>query len=305
MDEVVESTALTVSPSETLQPAPSKALADLREQALAVPVEVMRVGLAEYQERRDAFREWLLSQLKEGLHYGYPPGCEPRKNDRGQQIDRKGNVVPESQWRFKQCLYKAGADFLCDLMAVRDEYEPDAVAWQQSGGQAGTFVTRCRLFSRKTGVLLGEGRGLGRTGDEQLGANSALKKSQKRAKVDAAMNTWGLSDLFVQDTEDARDEVPHENPAARRDAPKTAPRGERDKPENRPIAGAELDKLIGVWVSLNENRSDWPAERPAQLSLFKGWVFDVVGREINRIADWTRADIAACYVEIDRMEERP
>ena len=95
---------------------------------------------------------------------------------------------------------------------------------------------------------------------------------------------------------------PHDNPTPNSNAPKATPRGERDNPENRPIAGAELEKLIGVWVRHNEDRNDWPTDRPGQLSLFKAWVTAVVGRAINKTADWTRADLNACYVEIDKME---
>jgi len=42
-----------------------------------LPVEQQKVYLQEYDNRRDFFLEWLLSHLKEGTHYGFPPGCTP------------------------------------------------------------------------------------------------------------------------------------------------------------------------------------------------------------------------------------
>lgn len=168
----------------------SRALSDLRGMAMLMPSEQMSVALAEYKDRRQTFRKWLLEQLRQGVHYGYPPGCEPR-----------GNVRPE-QWTNKPSLYKAGADFMCDLMGVRDEYEADTAAWEQLGKRDGTFVMACRLVSRKTGEVIGEGRGAFADGQKKMGANAALKMAKKCAKVDAVINSWGLSDLFTQDVED-------------------------------------------------------------------------------------------------------
>ena len=44
--------------------------ADFKSGFQLLPVEQQEVVLAEYSARRTHFRKWLLSQLKEGIHYG-------------------------------------------------------------------------------------------------------------------------------------------------------------------------------------------------------------------------------------------
>jgi len=167
----------------------------MRAAAMLMPREQMEVALAEYSDRREAFRDWLLRQLVMGVHFGVPPGCEP-----------KGEVNPK-QWKHKPSLYKAGADFICDLMAARDEYEPDMQSWELSGKTPGLYPFICRLYSRG-GELLGEGRGAAIRGLKKRDDNAAIKCGKKCAKVDATINAWGLSDLFMQDVEDMTPQRP-------------------------------------------------------------------------------------------------
>lgn len=174
-------------------PKAGKALADLRSASLSVPVEVMQQALAEYRERRDFFREWLKAQLIAGVHYGVPPGCEPRESPR------------REQWQHKPSLYKAGADFICDLMQVEPRWEVDMDAWKQLGEPIGAFVMKCRLLSKSNGEVVGEGRGVHKDGQKKMDANGAIKMAEKKAKVDAVLNAYGLSDLFTQDLEDAEE----------------------------------------------------------------------------------------------------
>lgn len=160
-----------------------------------LPVSQMIPVLDEYRARRVAFRRWVLSQMKRGLHYGVPPGCEPN-----------GRTNPE-QWQHKPSLYKAGADMLCDLLKMRPEFEADEIAWKLMGSKPGVPVFRCRLINigspffagRNIGEVLGEGRGAAAEGQKKRDANAAIKVAQKCAKVDAVINTLGLSDLFTQD----------------------------------------------------------------------------------------------------------
>jgi hypothetical protein len=227
----------------------------------------MMKGLAEYAERRRAFRDWLLAQLNEGVHFGIPPGCEPKT-----QVQANGEVwygvwqrggsytfYPPSQWKPKPSLYKAGADFILDLMGARDEYESDLAAWEQLGKPAGTFVRKCRLYSKQTGEFMGEGTGARRLGAKGGDENNAIKMADKAAKVAAVLNTWGLADLFTQDLEDKSTPPPaHDNPDADPNAPKADARGERVTP-------AQLKALVGEWRKTKadltkpekEQREDW------------------------------------------------
>lgn len=186
-----------------------------------LPVDEMRPLLAEYEKRRSEFRVWLRNQMTEGVHYGYPPGCKPRNTDQKQYKDRPS-------------LYKAGADLCCDLLKMRPVWEPDMDSWKMGGSKDGTFYRKCKLINdgspffidREIGEVLGEGCGAGTIGAKSADANKAIKDAQKRAKVDAVLNTLGLSDLFTQDIEDM---VPQANeaPDADASAPRVAPRAQR------------------------------------------------------------------------------
>ena len=236
-----EETGLSV-PGEQPQPPPgqsgSLALNDLRARAMQVPVEQMKAGLDEYWERRVAFFKWLLSKLKAGVHFGYVPGCEPRFDAKGNLVisynkkkgngewERKESIVKPDQWQSKPSLYKAGADFISDLMGLRAEYDADIEGWTQMGKPAKTVVYRCRLYSRATGELVSEGRGSRSVGQKGGDENNTVKMAQKSAKVDAVLNAYGMSDLFTQDMEE-KPRDPYQAPDARTDSPPAQPRARR------------------------------------------------------------------------------
>lgn len=187
-----------------------------------MPVPQMQAVTAEYTLRRTTFRRWLLSQMVEGVHFGFAPGCEPRDG-----------VNPE-QWTQKPGLYKAGAQLLCDLMRMQARWESDEIAWKQLGSLSGTFVIRCQLFNigspffadRAAGDLLGEGRGVFAVNEKKMNANAAIKMAEKRAMVDAVINTLAIADLFTQDR-DPEDAPPSPKPDRAADAPQAPTRQER------------------------------------------------------------------------------
>jgi len=74
--------------------------------------------------------------------------------------------------------------------------------------------------------VLGEGRGAFLVGEKGMKENSTIKMAEKRAKIDAVLNTLGLADLFTQDIED---DAPAPNPRADKDtaAPAAPTRNER------------------------------------------------------------------------------
>lgn len=227
------STELTTE-TAVMEPPDLNRNADLRSRLMMLPVDQQRLVTAQYTESREAFREWLMSMLKEGVHYGYPPGCKPEIDDDGNMRVKdwktgKYSIVPRSQWRAKPSLYEAGADLLVDLLAFRPAFVVDEVAWAMAGSVAGRMFFKCQLFNKIGGELVGEGIGAAVCDDvgkrNGQGLNLALKLAKKRAKVDAVKNTLGISDLFTQDLEDMEDGAAPPAPAA--DAPVTQPRADR------------------------------------------------------------------------------
>lgn len=273
---------------------PRGPLPDLRANMMRLPVEQQSAMLAEYKERRDAFRAWLQSQLIEGVHFGYAPGCVPdvgeHNGHRGFWSTMRGQrtFIPEWSWRAKHSLYKAGADFLCDLLGARDEYHADEGAWRMAGGKAGTFVFGCKLVSRATGELLGEGRGVESAGNKGRDENGAVKIAQKRAKVNAVINAWGLSDLFTQDIEDTAP-VANENPPRDTNAPAPPP------PRNDRVTPVDVKAISDRWKAAGGGSSavEWAR-----------FVSHAAGREfqVGQAIHWTKADLAAVTAHVEALE---
>jgi hypothetical protein len=229
-----------------------------------LPAVAMKGVLAEYSERRNTFRKWLLDQMVQGVHYGVPPGCEVKLDPQGNIVawsKSKGNYsVSREQWRARPSLYKAGAQLLCDLLKLRPEFTSDEAAWRMLGSRDGLCVVRCRLINiggpffadKEPGDLIGEGVGAFEVGEKGMNANSALKMAGKRAMVDAVINACGIADLFTQDVEDKQPEK-KEQPEAKPDAPKVAPRAER---QPSPIKD-QLNALLQTWATkMNEGVLD-------------------------------------------------
>ena len=132
-------------------------------------------------------RNWILSKLVEGVHYGIPPGCEPDT-----KIDPK-------QWKARRMLYKAGAQFIAEILKWEPRFEADMTAWEQGGKVAGTHYRKCTLYRKSDHKFVGEGNGMGQVGAKRRDGNAAIKVGNKCALSDAILNATGLSDLFTQD----------------------------------------------------------------------------------------------------------
>lgn len=291
---------------------------DLRHAMMTLPVERQNKFLAIYKERRDNFRSWLMSQLVEGTHYGIVPGCEPKMEMR--KVGGKGEPVPhygvwnkkkdggkggydfhpETQWRPKPSLYAAGADFICDVCGVRDEYESDLVAWQQMGSKAGNAVVKCRLFSRANRELIGESLG---AYYHQYDPNNALKMASKCAKVGAVINAYDLRDLFTQDDPNDRP-PPNDNPPENPEAPKEQPRAKREQPPAAAISEQDLAHLIDHWKAANPEPD---GNLVRQGAAFKTWAMKIGDRVFNprKLSEWTVNDYVKCCaaLSIPTLEE--
>lgn len=75
-------------------------------------------------------------------------------------------------------------------------------------GRKGLIALICELIDRKTGEVIGEGRGASEVGDGQncKTVNGAIKMAEIRAKRDAVLNLFPIRDRFTQDMEDVAKE---------------------------------------------------------------------------------------------------
>jgi hypothetical protein len=230
--------------------------------------------LTEFSERRRLFREWLLSNMEEGVHYGVVPGT-----------GGKGGNDP--QYRKLPSLYQPGADLVVELMNVRAEFEPDPVAWQQLGSKPGVVCYKCRLISRD-GQVIGEGNGADKVGNKQRDEHAATMMACKRAKVSAVRTTYSLTDLFSQDLEDLQREAP-DAPSQAPDAPTAQPRGQRVTVEN-------LKQLYQAWRAYHEHDDTKDAK-----ALFVAWQTPITGiptEVAHKPENWTPLKLSECYARL-------
>lgn len=279
---------------------PRSQLTDLRQLAMSIPVHVLQGALAEYADKRQAFRDWLLKQLVEGVHYGYVPGTEPNYDASGNLVTKywskqknsyvETKIAPKS-WQAKRSLYKAGAEFVVDLMGLRPAYEADLAGWQQQGSKAGLFVYKCTLISRSTSEVVGEGTGARLSGTKGGDENNAVKMAQKCAMVAAVLNSYGLSDLFTQDIEDRRPD-PHDNPEPNARAPKAATRNQRKEPVKANTSGVTMPDVKQISDAWKRDNASVANDKKA----FSDWVFNTTERDFDcrALSAWTKPDVTKC-----------
>ena len=69
----------------------------------------------------------------------------------------------------------------------------------------GAVAFKCELIDRRSGEIVGEGRGVAMPKEKTSWiANTQVKICEKRAMVDAVLQTFGLSSRYTQDMEDTQ-----------------------------------------------------------------------------------------------------
>lgn len=167
-----------------------------------MPVDQQKAVLEEYDERRKYFFGWIHDHFIEGVHYGFPPGCEPKYDNDGWAKDYKGNRVDPRQWKHKPSLYKAGALLAQSLLNIHADYESDMDTWKMAGEPKGLIFRTATIYD-VNGKKLGSGTGAGRLTQKAQDENANIKNTDKRALVAAIINGLPVfGDLFTQDLED-------------------------------------------------------------------------------------------------------
>jgi hypothetical protein len=210
----------------------------VERQTTALTVEQIKDNLADYTEKRTAVREWIRGRAVEGVHFGFPPGIP---------------ISDKAGWKARPSLYKAGADMLCDLMKLRVEYRMDQDTWRMMGEKPGLICYIATIHNADSkffpnaafNEVLGEGRGAFLVGEKGMKENSAIKMAEKRAKIDAVLNTLGLADLFTQDIED---DAPAPNPRADKDTAAPAAPTRNERAQAKPAAAQNGRKVYDAFL---------------------------------------------------------
>ena len=124
--------------------------------------------------------EFIKRNLKDGIDYG---------------IIEYTNKYGQTK-RTKPFLHKPGSEKFTILFGHRPSFK-----WINQDFDKGIFAVKCYILNKKGGVV-GEGFGSAKVGERPTWTeNEAMKMACKRAQIDAALRTYGLSEHFTQDEE--------------------------------------------------------------------------------------------------------
>ncbi|WP_312095358.1 hypothetical protein [Aminipila sp.] len=144
----------------------------------------MAFSLSEVEERLNMLQKFISKIMVEGTDYGVLPNTD------------------------KRCLFKSGAEKLCDVFGLSKRIE---IISRVEDFDKGIFHYEAKAIvtDKKTGIIEAEGVGSCnsrekkyRTQDAYNIANTVLKMAKKRALVDAVLSATRSSDIFTQDIED-------------------------------------------------------------------------------------------------------
>lgn len=194
------------------------AVVELKQGALVA--DAGRMSIANVVQQAMVIQEVMQAVMKRDVHYGVIPGTD------------------------KPTLYKAGAEKLCLVFHIADEYEVEDLS---TGPDAIRYRVTCTGKHQQTKIVMGSGLGEAQTGEEKYRwrkavckeefeatpanlrrvkygkksggfytveqvrtepadlANTVLKMAAKRAKMAMVLNVLAASDAFTQDLEDLDD----------------------------------------------------------------------------------------------------
>lgn len=263
----------------------------------------MSQHLADYSERRNTFTQWLLSELEEGVHYGHPPGTEPEWQDRpdGRYFKMGRNWVHQSQWQPKQCLYKAGAQRICELLRLRPSYVACPEMAEMLSDETSRYVAvKCVLHDKDGASVCGEGHGSRGTrnmrGNCDIG-NATMKMAEKSALINAILNTLSLSDIFTQDIDTPANQGPDTSgspPEHNSAAPKRAAR-------DNAVTGKHLKQLSDRW---KKHFKVTDGDKEAEFE-FRQWCEKATGinkDEVTKVRSWSQSQYRKAIAAIEDLE---
>lgn len=168
----------------------------------------MIYSLEQAKERISMLQSFIKDMMVQGVDYGIIPGTD------------------------KRCLFKSGAEKLCDIFGFSKRIE---IISRIDNFEKGIFhyEVKAILISKRNGEIEAEGVGSCNNMERKFKsqdacsvANTILKMAKKRAFVDAVLSATRSSDLFTQDVEDG-DEL--SGKSARKSKESSKPTGEDNK----------------------------------------------------------------------------
>lgn len=196
----------------------------------------MAFSLDEVRQRLAMLQAFIAEIMVESVDYGYLPNTD------------------------KKCLFKSGAEKLCDAFGLSKRIE---IVSRIEDFDKGIFhyEVKAIVVDKKTGVIEAEGVGSCnsmekkyRTQDAFNLANTILKMAKKRAFVDAVLSATRSSDIFTQDVEDGFTADANENKRANGDSTrlKNSQKSKSGSDENVEVASKK--QISYIFTILSDSR---------------------------------------------------
>ncbi len=162
--------------------------------------------LNEEQARRDILRAFIKKNFIEAIHYSRT--CRRMSGGRMKPYYyKKGERPKQGDEAGKMELLQDGAQTAIDVMRCRFTSKPDEEMMKALGEFAKkTVILIGVITSRDTGEVVGEGRGACSLDEKYGSVNNTIKQGQIRCIRNAVINTFALSDLYVQDVDDVQNQ---------------------------------------------------------------------------------------------------
>ena len=228
------------------------------------------MDIADTQARADLLMELIEKRLKVDVDYG---------------------SIPKST---KKCLFKSGAEKLCEAYGFAPVYE---ILHRETDFQTGLFhyEVKVTLVQKETGAVVAEGAGCCNSfekvyekKDKYSIGNTVLKIAKKRAFVDATLLATSSSAVFTQDVEsDCESTEANYQESSQQDTYK------KEIPKQRNEAKVSDKQLTFIYNLLSAKRiSMQEFRKELQTQFGKNDGKELTKQEASQCIEWLR-DIAA------------
>lgn len=191
----------------------------------------MAYSLEQARERIVMLQNFIKDMMAEGIDYGIIPGTN------------------------KRCLFKSGAEKLCDIFGFSKKIE---IVSRVENFEKGIFhyEVKAILISKRNGEVEAEGVGSCNNMEKKFRnqdacsiANTILKMAKKRAFVDAVLSATRSSDLFTQDVEDGDEQTVKGTRKSREPSKSTADNSKNEKQTEQVMASRKQISYIFTILS--------------------------------------------------------
>lgn len=241
-------------------------------------------------------RELIAKTLKDGHDYGVIPGTDkPTLLKPGAEhvVLSFGCTFGEPEIVERECDHDRAIHWVKRKKKWNNAFQGDrSYTWDTTEGESiglYRYVVRVAIVNRATGEIVGYGIGSCSSMEAKYvenpreTENTVLKIARKRAMIDGTLTTFGLSDQFTQDLDDADDTprqaspVARRAPVARRNAPvRQRPRDEYPEDMDH---GTALGRLNERMASTNPDGRETP--RTSELTYAQACAVRVKGEPLG------------------------